>query len=104
MFWKVFILMILCGTIGNLLWPVLDNNYFGKSKVLSQSILWSGLILIPPMFLLPTNGIHLFCVFILNIVIYYITQPLAIFNKKCEYIIRLLQIILTLVEIMFIFK
>lgn len=136
MFWKLLILMFICHVIDDfVLQPIClsklkqkdwwfdnvfiddDGNYDFKKQefykndykiaLLIHSLSWSAMILLPLLFLTPTAGISVFCIWIANAMIHYITDDLKANEKKItlvqDQIVHFVQIFLTLFILYIIF-
>lgn len=125
MYWKIFILMILCHVIGDFVlqtdnmiklkqkswWEEQtdDKKYKNDYKIalLMHCLLWSAMILLPVIFCTKISGSALYWMFIINAFIHYIVDDMKanykILNLVQDQVIHLVQIFLTFLIIVFIF-
>lgn len=108
MFWKLLILMYLCHVVGVFFVEtyLLKRINSGKTVRLTYSFTWSGLILLPIMILLSTSGLSLFCMFIINGLLFFVLNDLYLEEQKLTFEtaqrINFLQIFFTLLMFYFI--
>ena len=124
MYWKIFILMILCHVIDDFVlqpiclsklkvkdwwkqnYPDEKNKNDYKMALCMHSLSWSAMILLPVIFFMEFSGMWLYWIFIINAFVHYVVDDLKanynLLNLVQDQCIHLFQIFLTFLIIVII--